>query len=252
APEEIESLVTLPIESAINGTPGVTAVRSSSAVGLSAVKVIFDWGTEIYQARQLITERLQQAQSKLPAGVETPQISPTTSPVGTVITYAFTSETTPLMEVRRLVDSQVTNRLLAVTGVAQVVAYGGEERQYQILVEPAKLKAFNVSLQQVAEAAAAANVNAPGGYLITPDRETLIRGVGRIESLEDLQQSAIDSRHGTPVRIADVADVKIGAAIKRGDGSFNGKTAVIVMVNRQPVADTPTVTKAVEAAMAEV
>ncbi|MEG4144945.1 efflux RND transporter permease subunit [Microcoleus sp. Pol12B5] len=252
APEEIESLVTLPIESAINGTPGVTAVRSSSAVGLSAVKVIFDWGTEIYQARQLITERLQQAQSKLPAGVETPQISPTTSPVGTVITYAFTSETTPLMEVRRLVDWQVTNRLLAVTGVAQVVAYGGEERQYQVLVEPAKLKAFNVSLQQVAEAAAAANVNAPGGYLITPDRETLIRGVGRIESLEDLQQSAIASRHGTPVRIGDVADVKIGAAIKRGDGSFNGKKAVIVMVNRQPVADTPTVTKAVEAAMAEV
>ncbi|MBD1812249.1 efflux RND transporter permease subunit [Microcoleus vaginatus DQ-U2] len=252
APEEIESLVTLPIESAINGTPGVTAVRSSSAVGLSAVKVIFDWGTEIYQARQLITERLQQAQSKLPAGVETPQISPTTSPVGTVITYAFTSETTPLMEVRRLVDWQVTNRLLAVTGVAQVVAYGGEERQYQVLVEPAKLKAFNVSLQQVAEAAAAANVNAPGGYLITPDRETLIRGVGRIESLEDLQQSAIASRQGTPVRIADVADVKIGAAIKRGDGSFNGKKAVIVMVNRQPVADTPTVTKAVEAAMAEV
>ncbi|MEG3954881.1 efflux RND transporter permease subunit [Microcoleus sp. herbarium2] len=252
APEEIESLVTLPIESAINGTPGVTAVRSSSAVGLSSVKVIFDWGTEIYQARQLITERLQQAESQLPAGVETPQISPTTSPVGLVITYAFTSETTPLMEVRRLVDWQVTNRLLAVTGVAQVVAYGGEERQYQVLVEPAKLKAFNVSLQQVAEAAAAANVNAPGGYLITPDRETLIRGVGRIESLEDLQQSAIASRQGTPVRIADVADVKIGAAIKRGDGSFNGKKAVIVMVNRQPVADTPTVTKAVEAAMAEV
>lgn len=252
APEEIESLVTLPIESAINGTPGVTAVRSSSAVGLSAIKVIFDWGTNIYQARQLITERLQQAQSKLPTGVETPQISPTTSPVGLVITYAFTSETTPLMEVRRLIDWQVTNRLLAVTGVAQVVAYGGEQRQYQVLVKPAKLKAFNVSLQQVAEAAKAANVNAPGGYLITPDRETLIRGVGRIESVADLQQSAIASRQGIPVRIGDVADVKIGAAIKRGNGSFNGKKAAIVMVNRQPVADTPTVTKAVEAAMAEV
>lgn len=252
APEEIESLVTLPIESAINGTPGVTAVRSSSAVGISVVKVIFDWNTEIYQARQLITERLQQAQNKLPVGVKTPQISPTTSPVGTVITYAFTSETTSLMEVRRLVDWQVTNRLLAVTGVAQVVAYGGEQRQYQVLVEPAKLKAFNVSLQQVSEAAEAANVNAPGGYLITPDKETLIRGVGRIESIADLQQSAIASRQGTVVRIGDVADVKIGAGIKRGDGSFNGKKAVIVMVNRQPVADTPTVTKAVESAMAEV
>ncbi|MDP8966498.1 MAG: efflux RND transporter permease subunit [Cyanobacteriota bacterium] len=252
APEEIESLVTLPIESAINGTPGVTAVRSSSAVGLSVVKVIFDWGTDIYQARQLVTERLQQATSKLPEGVETPQLSPTTSPVGTVITYAFTSETTTLMEVRRIVDWQVTNRLLAVPGVAQVVAYGGDVRQYQVLVDPVKLKAFDVSLQDVTEAVQAANVNAPGGYLITPDKETLIRGVGRVESLEDLKYSAITSRKGTPVRIAEVADVQIGAAIKRGDGSLNGQKAVILMVNRQPSADTPTVTRAIESAMEEV
>ena len=252
APEEIESLVTLPIESAVNGTPGVTAVRSSSAVGISVVKVIFDWGTDIYQARQLVTERLQQATSKLPEGVETPQISPTTSPVGTVITYAFTSETTPLMEVRRIVDWQVTNRLLAVPGVAQVVAYGGDVRQYQVLVDPAKLKAFDISLSDVTEAARAANVNAPGGYLITPDQETLIRGVGRIESPEELKESAITSRKGTPIKIGDVADVQIGAAIKRGDGSLNGKKAVVVMVNRQPSADTPTVTRAVEAAMKDV
>jgi CzcA family heavy metal efflux pump len=252
APEEVESLVTLPIESAINGTPGVTAVRSSSAVGLSVVKVIFDWGTDIYQARQLVTERLQQAASKLPEAAETPQLSPTTSPVGTILTYAFTSETTPLMEVRRIVDWQVTNRLLAVPGVAQVVAYGGDVRQYQVLVDPAKLQAFDVSLQDVTEAVQAANTNAPGGYLITPDKETLIRGMGRIEVLEDLKYSAITSRKGTPVRIADVADVQIGAAIKRGDGSLNGQKAVVVLVNRQPSADTPTVTRAVEAAMKEV
>jgi CzcA family heavy metal efflux pump len=252
APEEVESLVTLPIESAINGTPGVTAVRSSSAVGLSVVKVIFDWGTEIYQARQLVTERLQQAASKLPEAAETPQLSPTTSPVGTILSYAFTSETTGLMEVRRIVDWQVTNRLLAVPGVAQVVAYGGDVRQYQVLVDPAKLQAFDVSLQDVSEAVQAANTNAPGGYLITPDKETLIRGVGRIENLEDLKYSAITSRKGTPVRIADVADVQIGAAIKRGDGSLNGQKAVVVLVNRQPSADTPTVTRAVEAAMKEV
>ncbi|HEY9834472.1 MAG TPA: efflux RND transporter permease subunit [Stenomitos sp.] len=252
APEEVESLVTLPIESAINGTPGVTAVRSSSAVGLSVVKVIFDWGTDIYQARQLVTERLQQAQSKLPEAAETPQLSPTTSPVGTILTYAFTSKTTPLMEVRRIVDWQVTNRLLAVPGVAQVVAYGGDVRQYQVLVDPAKLQAFDVSLQDVTEAVQAANANAPGGYLITPDKETLIRGVGRIEALDDLKYSAITSRQGTPVRIADVADVQIGAAIKRGDGSLNGQKAVVVLVNRQPSADTPTVTRAVEAAMKEV
>ena len=252
APEEVESLVTLPIESAINGTPGVTAVRSSSAVGLSVIKVIFDWGTDIYQARQLVTERLQQATNKLPEAAETPQLSPTTSPVGTILTYAFTSETTPLMEVRRIVDWQVTNRLLAVPGVAQVIAYGGDVRQYQVLVDPAKLQAFDVSLKDVTEAVKSANTNAPGGYLITSDQETLIRGVGRIETLEDLQYSAITSRQGIPIRIADVADVQIGAAIKRGDGSLNGEKAVIVLVNRQPSADTPTVTRAVEAAMKEV
>jgi Cu/Ag efflux pump CusA len=115
-----------------------------------------------------VTERLQQAASKLPEAAETPQLSPTTSPVGTILTYAFTSETTPLMEVRRIVDWQVTNRLLAVPGVAQVVAYGGDVRQYQVLVDPAKLQAFDVSLQDVTEAVQAANVNAPGGYLITP------------------------------------------------------------------------------------
>ncbi len=252
APEEVESLVTLPIESAINGTPGVTAVRSSSAAGISVVKVIFNWETDIYQARQLVTERLQQTFSKLPEGVETPQISPISSPVGTVLQYAFTSETTPLMEVRRLVDWQVTNRILAVPGVSQVVAYGGDIRQYQVLVDPIKLQAFDVSLQDVTEAVADANVNAPGGYLITPDREKLIRGIGRIEDIEDLKQSVINARNGTPIRIADVADVKIGAAIKRGDGSFNGQKAIIVMINKQPLADTPTVTRAIEAVMEEV
>ncbi|MBD2728994.1 efflux RND transporter permease subunit [Nostoc sp. FACHB-892] len=252
APEELESLVTLPIESAINGTPGVTAVRSSSAAGISVVKVIFNWDTDIYQARQLVTERLQQSFSKLPSGVETPQISPTSSPIGTVLQYAFTSESTPLMEVRRIVDWQVTNRLLAVPGVSQVVAYGGDVRQYQVLVDPEKLKAFNVTLEEVEQAAKAANVNAPGGYLITPDREKLIRGIGRIESIEELQQSVITARNGTPVNISNVADVQIGAAIKRGDGSFNTQKAIVVMINKQPQTDTPTVTRLIENAMLEI
>ncbi len=114
---------------------------------------------------------MQQAQSKLPKGVETPQISPTSSPIGTVLQYAFTAENTPLMEVRRIIDWQVTNRLLAVPGVSQVVAYGGDIRQYQVLVDPEKLKAFNVTLEDIVQASEAANVNAPGGYLITPDRQ---------------------------------------------------------------------------------
>ena len=252
APEEVESLVTLPIESAINGTPGVSAVRSSSAASISVVRVVFNWGTDIYQARQLVTERLQSAQSKLPAGIEIPQIAPISSPIGTIATYAFTSKTTDLMDVRRIVDWQVTNRLLAVPGVTQVIVFGGDVRQYQVLVAPEKLQAFNVSLQDVSEAVAAANVNAPGGYLITPDREKLIRGIGRIENIEALKQSVIIARNGTPVRITDVADVKIGAAVKRGDASVNAQKAVVAIVNKQPQADTPTVTRAVEAAMAEV
>ncbi|MBW4578241.1 MAG: CusA/CzcA family heavy metal efflux RND transporter [Tildeniella nuda ZEHNDER 1965/U140] len=252
APEEVESLVTLPIESAINGTPGVSAVRSSSAASISVVRVVFNWGTDIYQARQLVTERLQSAQSKLPEGIETPQIAPISSPIGTIVTYAFTSQTTDLMDVRRIVDWQVTNRLLAVPGVTQVIVFGGDVRQYQVLVAPEKLQAFNVSLQDVSEAVAAANVNAPGGYLITPDREKLIRGIGRIEDIEALKQSVITARNGTPVSITDVAEVKIGAAVKRGDASVNAQKAVVAIVNKQPQADTPTVTRAVEAAMAEV
>ncbi|MEB3218022.1 MAG: efflux RND transporter permease subunit [Nostocales cyanobacterium 94392] len=252
APEEVESLITLPIESAVNGTPGVETVRSSSAVGISVVKVIFKWGTDVYQARQLVTERLQQVMEKLPSGVENPQISPVSSPIGTVLQYALTAETTSLMEVRRFVDRDITNRILAVPGVSQVIAYGGDVRQYQVLVDPAKLKAFNVSLEQVTAAAKGANVNAAGGFLINPDQEIIIRGVGRVESIEDLSKSVVTARNGIPVLLEDVAEVKIGAGLKRGDGSLDGKPAIVVMVNKQPQYDTPTVTKAIAQAMEEV
>jgi len=252
APEEVETLITLPIESAVNGTPGVETVRSSSAVSISVVKVIFKWGTDVYQARQLVTERLQQVQQKLPDGVENPQISPISSPIGTVLQYAFTAETTPLMEVRRLVDRDITNRLLAVPGVSQVIAYGGDVRQYQVLADPAKLRAFNVSLEEVTEAARGANVNAAGGFLINPDQELIIRGVGRIESIEELAKSAVTARNGTPVLLQDVAEVRIGGALQRGDGSLNGQRAIVVLVNKQPQYDTPTVTRAIAKAMDEV
>ncbi|HEY9657103.1 MAG TPA: efflux RND transporter permease subunit [Allocoleopsis sp.] len=259
APEEVESLVTLPIESAINGTPGVTDVRSASAAGISVVQVIFTWDTDIYQARQLVTERLQQAQDKIPENVETPQISPITSPISTVMMVAFRVDEaapkesrTSLMELRRIADWQITNRLLAVPGVSQVVVYGGEVQQYQVLVNPKKLQAFDVSLQDVTEAVEAANVNAPGGFLITPDKETLIRGIGRLETIDDLKQSVITARNGTPIRLLDVATVQIGAALQRGDSSLNGQPAVVVMVNKQPLADTPTVAHGIESAMQEI
>lgn len=251
APEEVESLVTRPIESAINGTPGVETVRSSSAVGISVVRVTFGWETDIYRARQLVTERLQQAQGQLPKGVEIPQISPVSSPVGAIIKYAFTSDTTPLMEVRRIVDWQVKNRLLAVPGVTQIVIFGGDVRQYQVLVDPAKLKAYDVTLGEVTEATEKSNVNAPGGFLTSPDQELLVREVGRIQSLDQLKRSVVETKNGVPILLNQVADVKIGAELKRGDALVNGKPAIVVIVNKQPQADTPTVTRAVEAAMAE-
>lgn len=252
APEEVESLVTFPIESAVNGTPGVDIVRSSSGVGISVVQITFNWGTNIYLARQLVSERLQQVTSKLPAGVEIPQISPLSSPIGTVLTYAFTiadGGKTTLMDVRNLVDLEITNQLLAVPGVTQVLSYGGETRQYQVLVDPAKLRAYDVTLSEVTQAVQEANTNAGGGFLITPDREYLIRGLGRIQSVEALQESVVTARDGVPVLLSNVADIQIGAALKRGDASANGKAAIVMMVNKQPLSDTPTVTRAVEAQM---
>ena len=252
APEEVESLVTRPIESAINGTPGLESLRSASAVGLSAIRAVFKQDTEIYRARQLVTERLQQARSQLPQGVEQPEILPVSSALGVVVRYAFSSETTPIMDVWRIVNWQVKNRLLAVPGVSNIVIFGGDERQYQVLVNPDQLKAFNVSLTDVTQAAEAANANAPGGFLITPDQETLVRGVGRIQSIEQLKKSVIKARDGTPVLLEQVASVQIGAALKRGDASFEGKSAIALTVNKQPDADTPKLTKAIEAALEEI
>jgi CzcA family heavy metal efflux pump len=252
APEEVESLVTRPIESAINGTPGIEALRSASAVGLSAVRATFRNDIDIYRARQLVTERLQQARSQLPKGVEEPEMLPVSSPLGWTIKYAFTSDTTSLMDVWRIVNWQVKNRLLAVPGVSNVVIFGGEERQYQVLVNPNQLKAFNVTLADVTKAAQAANANAPGGFLISADQEILVRGVGRIESIEQLKKSVIKAKNGTPILLEQVADVKIGAALNRGDGSSGGEKAVIITVSKQPDADTPKLTKAIEAAMKEI
>lgn len=252
APEEVESLVTLPIESAINGTPGVESVRSSSGVGLSMVRVVFNWSTDIYKARQLVTERVQQAQGKLPEGIERPELAPVSSPIGTILKIAFTADTTPMMDVQRIVNWQVRNRLLAVPGVTQITVWGGDVRQYQVLVDPAKLRAFNVTLAEVTKAVEEANVNAPGGFLIDPDREFLIRGTGRLQSIDQLKKAVVTERDSVPVLLDNVANVQIGAELKRGDASFNGKKAVLLVVNKQPAADTVTVTKAVEAALEEI
>ncbi len=252
ASEAVESLVTLPLESAVNGTPGVEVVRTSSAVGISVLRVVFKWGTDPYQARQLVAERLQDAQDRLPEGIGTPQISPLAPPIGTVIQYAFTSETTSIMEVRRLVDGKINNRLLAVPGVSQVLVYGGEIQQFQVIANPEKLKALKVSLSEVVKAASEANAKTAGGLLIDPDRELVIRGQGQIQNIADLQKAVVKVQEGKTILLRDVAEVKIGAALARGDASWNTKRAVVVMVNKQPLVDSPTVTKAIIEAMEEI
>jgi cation efflux system protein involved in nickel and cobalt tolerance len=252
APEEVESQITVPIESAVNGLPGVTTVRSSSKVGLSMVQVVFDQDADIYQARQAVTERLQQVTNQLPEGVHPPEISPLASPLGTILMYAFTVNgqgQTSLMDLRRLVDSTLSNQILSVPGVTQVTVYGGDERQEQVLVDPDKLRSFNVSLTEVTDAARGANSNAPGGFLIGGGQELLVRGIGQVNSIEDLQASVVKVTNGQPTLLKDVAEVQTGAALKRGDASFNGQPAVVMMVNKQPQVDTPTVTKAVEKVM---
>lgn len=252
APEEVETLITLPLEQAVNGTPGVEVVRSSSATGISVVKVTFRWGTDVYRARQLVTERLQQVASALPEVADTPHISPVTSPVGTVLTYAFTATTTSMMDLRQRIDRDLTPRLLGVPGVSQVIVYGGEVRQYQVLADPQRLAAAAVSLEEVTAAAQGANRNAPGGLAMDADRETLVRAIGRVETLSDLANAVVTARDGQPILLKDVATVQLGPALKRGDAAWNGQPAVVVMVNKQPGVDTPTVTRAIEAAIAPV
>ena len=252
APEEVEAQITVPIETAVNGLPGVTLVRSSSKVGLSMVQVVFDEDADIYKARQSVTERLQQITNQLPEGAHPPEISPLVSPLGTILQYAFTLNgqgQTSLMDLRRLVETSLSNQVLSVPGVSQVTIYGGDERQEQVLIDPAKLRALNVSLTQVTDAAKGANSNAPAGFLIGGGQELLIRGMGQVRSIEDLRQSVVKVENGKPILLQDVAEVKTGSALKRGDASFNGQPAVVLMINKQPDVDTPTVTKAVERVM---
>ncbi|WP_293126268.1 efflux RND transporter permease subunit [Microcoleus sp. bin38.metabat.b11b12b14.051] len=251
APEAVESLVTLPLESAVNGAPGVQVVRSSSAVGISVLRVVFKWGTDPQTAREVVSERLQEAQSKLPEGVGTPQISPLSPPIGTVIQYAFTSEKTSLMDVRSLVDGVISNRLMSVPGVSQVLVYGGDVRQFQVIANPEKLKALKISLQDVVVAATEANAKTSGGLLISPDQELVVRGEGQIQKIEDLQKAVVAIRDGKPIQLQNVAEVKIGPALQRGDASWNGKRTIVVMVNKQPLVDSPTVTRAIMRTMDE-
>jgi CzcA family heavy metal efflux pump len=248
APEEVESLVTLPIESAMNGTAGVFRVRSNSAIGISIVFVEFNFDTDIYRARQLVNEKLQQV--RLPSDVSPPVLGPISSTMGEIMLISMTSQKTSAMELRSLADWVVRPRLLGVGGVSQVSVIGGERKQYQVLVDPGRLADYGLTLKEVTKAVGNSNVNASGGFLERPNEELLIRVRGRAHSPEDLGNAIVAVRDGAPILLRNVATVRAGATLKRGDGSFNMKPAVVATIQKQPNANTLEVTEQIEKTLA--
>ena len=253
APEEVETLVTRPLETALNGAPGVKRVRSNSGIGLSILYVEFDWGMEIYRARQLVQERLQLAAEKLPKNVS-PVMGPISSIMGEVMLVGLSStngKTAP-MDVRSIADWTIRPRLLTIPGISQVIAIGGGVKQYQVLVSPDKMAAFGVTLKQVLDAAEKSQVNTAGGFVEGANQEALIRNIGRTTSIDDIASSVIETRNGVPILLKDVAEVKFGKQVMRGDAGVNGAPAVIVSVQKQPGLDTIKLTAEVEKALAEI
>src|SRR5215212_10506804 len=251
APQEVEQLVTYPLETSMNGMPGVTRVRSVSGVGLSIVYVEFDWTTDIYRSRQLVAEKLAQVREQLPRGVN-PQMGPVTSIMGEIMLIAVASETAPPMQVRELADFTIRPQLLAIAGVAQVIPIGGEVRQYRIVPNIASLQALGVTHEQIEAAVTRFGTNTGGGFVDQHGREYLIRNVGLTKRLEDLRNTVVVYKGGQPVFLHQVAQVDFAPRVKRGDAGFQGKPAVIVSIQKQPGADTVDLTGKIEAALAEI
>ncbi|MBI5197204.1 MAG: efflux RND transporter permease subunit [Nitrospirae bacterium] len=242
SPEEVETLVTFPMESAFNGMPYVKRVRSSSGIGLSLVIIEFEWGTEIFRARQMVTERLQTVTGELPSGVEAPFMAPISSRLGEIVEFAVVDQKKQLspMEMRDLADWVIRFRLQSAGGIANVMNMGGYVKEDHVLVHPNHLVHYGVTLREVLEAIERSNVNAAGGFLEDVHQEYLVRGLGRIRALEDVRNVVIKTReNGVPVYVKNVADVKIeGPIIRRGAGGLNGEEVVLGRVIKQPGTNT--------------
>jgi HME family heavy-metal exporter len=262
APEEVETLISFPLETALNGATGVQDVRSSSGIGLSVVYVEFDWGTNIYNDRQIVNERLALVADRLPGGVK-PQLAPISSIMGQIQIigmYSLDNRTSP-MELRTLADWVVRQRLLTIPGVSQVVVMGGERKQFQVLVDPNELLRFGVTLLDVKMALRGSNQNTAGGYLDEQGpNEYLVRSLGRVKTVVELERIVVKHRDGQSVRLSQVAQIIEGPQTKRGDssafqrtkqGSFEGGPAVVLTITKQPNADTRLVTKRVSQALLE-
>lgn len=252
SPVDVETLITYPLESAINGTPGVTIVRSKTSVGLSTITVVFDEKSNIYLDRQLVNERVQQVISRLPAGSKPPVMLPVTSAVGWTIKYALVSDTVSPEELRTISDWEIRPRILALGGIASAVSIGGEVKQYQVQLDPERMLAYQISAEDVRQALEKANINVPGAFIQKTAQELIVGAIGRVTNLNDIKQTVITRRNGIPITIANVANVAFGSEIKRGDAAFDSKNAVIGTISKAYGADTLTTTYKIEKTLAEI
>ncbi len=252
APEEVETLITFPLESVLNGATGVQAVRSSSGVGLSVIYVEFAWGTDIYVDRQIVAEKIALAGDRMPKGVR-PQLAPISSIMGQIMQVGIWSEggKTDPIEVRTTADWLIRQRLLTIPGVAQVVTMGGGRKQFQVLVNPDKLLKYDLTLEDVERAVAASNSNATGGYLDEGGNELLVRSLGRVQEVRELESVVVKAISDRPVLLSEVARVAEAAQVKRGDAAVDGMPAVMLTISKQPGADTRKLTDDVVKALDE-
>ena len=247
----MEQIVTYPIEAAMNGMPGVTRVRSVSSPGLSIVYVEFDWSTDIYRSRQLVSERIAIVREGLPRGIAV-HMGPITSIMGEILLVGITADKMPAMEVRELADFTIRPQLLSIPGVAQVIPIGGEVRQYRVSPDPAAMQSLDVTSEKLEAAVSRFGTNTGGGFIDQHGREYLIRNLGLTKRLDDLRNSVVAYRGEQPILLRQVAKVDFAPAVKRGDAGYNGRSAVIVSIQKQPNADTVSLTGRLEAALANI
>jgi CzcA family heavy metal efflux pump len=251
ASEEVERLVTFPIETAVNGATDVRRVRSASSQGFSFVWVEFDWGTDIFKARQIVSEKLISVTSQMPLGVGQPVLAPQSSVMGEMFFLGLQADSTSLMDLRTIADWNIKPLMLATTGVSQVTIIGGDYKQYQVLADPQRMKLYKVTMSELAEVCKGISQNSTGGALRQYGNEYVVRGIARTSDVEALGNSYIKSANGGPIKINDVAEVKIGAGVKMGYASENAKPAVIISVSKQPNANTLDLTQRIEANLAD-
>lgn len=253
APEEVETRVTLPIESYLTGIPGVERIRSQSGIGLAAIYVEFQWGTDIYRNRQLVQERLNLSKERLPKDI-TPVMGPVGSLMGQIQQIAVSSENQQVsdIELRNIAEWILRPRLMTIPGVAQVISIGGGLKQYQILVSAEKLNRFQLSIEQVDKQLSQISQNTTGGFLEKDKQEFLVRNIGVVETLEDIKKTFVGTHFGRPILIEEIAEVREGIRLKRGDGSFNGKPSVVITIQKQPGADTVSISNEVDRVIKEI